>query len=322
LRQLRQLCQERQLKVDRPVVFEGNVAADPAGNILLRKALEAPAPREIPLAPRAWLGEAISIKEPPAVVFHRRPGGNLLLVGQREELALGVLAGCLIGLAAFSPRRGSESATRFHVLDGARPETSAAGFWTRLADALPVDLRVARPREAADVVGQLANLLSSRQEQDNDTAPAVFLLLYNLARFSDLQKSDDDFGLGSVADADSTSARQLQALLRDGPAHGIHTLIWSDTYHNLLRWLDRQHLPDLEMRVLFQMSATDSSHLMDSPAASQLGAHRAILYSEEQGRAERFRPYGWPTEAWLSDVRVQLRRREENTLDVESPHQQ
>ena len=65
-------------------------------------------------------------------------------------------------------------------------------------------------------------------------------------------------------------------------------------------------LRELDQRVLLQMSATDSSNLMDSPAASRLGAHRAILYAEETGQVEKFRPYGLPAEQWLRWVNQQL----------------
>ena len=61
------------------------------------------------------------------------------------------------------------------------------------------------------------------------------------------------------------------------------------------------------MRVLQQMSANDSSNLMDSPAASKLGGHTAIFYSEERGQAEKFRPYGLPTGDWLASVAESLR---------------
>jgi S-DNA-T family DNA segregation ATPase FtsK/SpoIIIE len=50
------------------------------------------------------------------------------------------------------------------------------------------------------------------------------------------------------------------------------------------------------------MSATDSSNLIDSPAANKLGFHRALAYSEEQGIIEKFRPYALPGETWLSKV--------------------
>ena len=49
------------------------------------------------------------------------------------------------------------------------------------------------------------------------------------------------------------------------------------------------------MRVLFQMSPTDSGHMLDAPHASKLGPHRAFFASEDQNRLEKFRPYGLPT---------------------------
>ena len=59
---------------------------------------------------------------------------------------------------------------------------------------------------------------------------------------------------------------------------------------------------DLGQRVLFPMSAADSSNLMDGPAASRLGAHRAILFDEDSGRVEKFRPYGLPDGEWLREA--------------------
>jgi hypothetical protein len=42
-----------------------------------------------------------------------------------------------------------------------------------------------------------------------------------------------------------------------------------------------------------------------------LGVHRAIFYDEGQGRMEKFRPYGLPSNAWLALVKKQLDRRSE-----------
>jgi hypothetical protein len=86
----------------------------------------------------------------------------------------------------------------------------------------------------------------------------------------------------------------------------VHTLVWSDTYTTVGRWIDRQSLSDFAWRVLFQMSATDSANLMESPEASRLGVHRAMLYNEEQGEFEKFRPYGPPSADWLAWVKSQL----------------
>jgi hypothetical protein len=64
---------------------------------------------------------------------------------------------------------------------------------------------------------------------------------------------------------------------------------------------------EFDHRVLFQMSATDSSNLIDSPAANKLGFYRALAYSEEQGVIEKFRPYALPPADWLQQVFRSLR---------------
>ena len=83
-------------------------------------------------------------------------------------------------------------------------------------------------------------------------------------------------------------------------------ITWCDTVNNLNRYFTHQILREFEMRVLFQMSPNDSGHMLDAPAASKLGPHRALFHSEEQNRLEKFRPYGIPTADWLATLHNQL----------------
>jgi hypothetical protein len=53
------------------------------------------------------------------------------------------------------------------------------------------------------------------------------------------------------------------------------------------------------MRVLFQMSASDSSEMIETAAANQLGLTNALLALESQGTFEKFRPYRIPDGALL-----------------------
>ena len=94
----------------------------------------------------------------------------------------------------------------------------------------------------------------------------------------------------------------LNSILRDGPDVGIHSLVWCDTVTNLNRSLDRRALREFSMRVVMQMSAEDSSNLIDSPAAAKLGQNRAYFYDEDSGRLEKFRPYGVPPVEWLERI--------------------
>ncbi len=311
LRRIAELAARRKYAGPRAIVFEGNVLSDLSENAPLHELLAAPC-RPAAAGPlRAWLGSAVAIAEPTSAAFLRQSGSNLLLAGQREEAALGVMVAALIGLAAQQAACGPSphGTAQFYVLDGTRPDAPEAGYWHRVAPLLPHAIHVGSVRQAPELLAEIAAEVTRRQQEGEDQAPPVFLLVYNLGRFRDLRKEDEfSFG-GSDEGKPPSPASQFAIVLRDGPAVGVHSLIWCDSYNTLGRQLDRQGLRDFEMRVLFQMNATDSANLMDSADASRLGMHRAMYYDDAQGRAEKLRPYGLPSDDWLAWVSAQLRAR-------------
>ena len=311
LERMHALAVRSNIKTVPPIVFEGNQPADPAENVALQKCLTA-AVAEAPPSARAWLGSAVAIKDPTSAMFVRQSGSNLLVVGHREETSLGILANCFLGLAAQHPADkpdGGEPGARFYILDGTRPDAPEAGFWTRIAPTLPHQVTVADTRSVVKVLQELSAEVARRQAEGGERQwPPVYLFIYNFGRFRELRK-EDDYGFGGFDENKPVSPGKLFAtILRDGPLSGIHTLAWCDSCASVNRLLDRQGLRDFEMRVLFQMNATDSSSLMEAPDASRLGIHRAIFYDEGQGYSEKFRPYGVPTPEWLEWVAKQLRR--------------
>ena len=100
----------------------------------------------------------------------------------------------------------------------------------------------------------------------------------------------------------------LNKLICEGASLGFHVIATCDTYNNVMRMLSRKALSEFEMRVVFQMSANDSASLIESPAANNLGLHRAILYNGQQGWMETFRPYALPDEDWLTEADQSLTR--------------
>ncbi|MGL4460894.1 MAG: hypothetical protein ACRC1K_01985, partial [Planctomycetia bacterium] len=92
-----------------------------------------------------------------------------------------------------------------------------------------------------------------------------------------------------------------------------HAVVWCDSWNNLSRTFERSALREFELRVLYQMSATDSSNLIDVAIASKLGKNRALFSSEEQGILEKFRPYAVPDEAWFQSVKNRLFARPQPT---------
>jgi hypothetical protein len=294
------------------LVFEGNVPADATKNPLLERLLESPAWPEQPRVAQAWLGEAIAIKDPTAAAFRPQSGSNLLVIGQQDEGAMGIMATALIGLAAQYPLAGAGGApgARFYLFDGSAADSPLAGYLGRLVDLVPHPVQMVAHRELGNVLDEVAAEVERRQASADAEHQAIYLFVYDLQRFRDLRKAEDDYSFGRMGeDAKPNPAKQFVNILREGPGVGVHSMIWCDTLNNVNRTFDRQALREFEMRVLFQMSNNDSSSLIDSPAANRLGQNRALFASEEEGRLEKFRPYGLPSEEYFERVRTKLHSR-------------
>jgi hypothetical protein len=149
------------------------------------------------------------------------------------------------------------------------------------------------------VRGELAAELAGRESAGADGRPEIFVLVRDLQRFRKLRSEDDfSFSMDDEGGSGAKPDKVFQDLLTDGPALGIHVLVTIDTWNNVGRWIQRRVLGEFEMRVLFQMSANDSANLIDSPAASMLGLHRALLHNDALGTSETFRPYAEPEPDW------------------------
>ncbi|NLX12994.1 MAG: cell division protein FtsK [Phycisphaerales bacterium] len=285
------------------IVFEGNAPADIQKNRFLADALNAPQGAVVNAAPRVWLGEAVAIKDPTAVTFRRQSGANLLMVGQRDDAAIAMMAAALVALAA----QHAPDTARFVILDGSPADAPWAALMSRLAEIIPHSTRLVGWREVSEAINELAEELKTRQESDDTRAPAVYVLVYALQRYRMLRRSEDDFSFSTDEEGKAPNPdKQFAELLREGPPLGLHVLTWADTPASLERTLNRQSMGEFDNRVLFQMSAADSSNLIDSPVANKLGFYRALFYSEEQGLLEKFRPYALPDEPWLENVRKLL----------------
>lgn len=285
-------------KGDPPIVFEGNVPSHLPRNHLLRAVLDG---SSVPNMPTIWLGEAISIKDPTSVKFRRQSGSNLLIVGQQERPTLGLIVSSLVSLAPQVSRSGRLPSIT--ILDGGTSDAESTDELISLGKQLGSGVAAVVNGRAADAaVAAIYEEFQKRQAGDGGAdQPPVFLVVSGLQRFRTLRKSETDFGYDDGgAEAATKPDKQFTALLKDGPGVGIFTIVRVDTSTNLERAMDRRMLKEFDYRVLFQMSANDSSNLIDSTAAGNLGQHRGLLYSEETGQVEKFRPYAVPETEWLA----------------------
>jgi len=292
----------RQERREPLIVFEGSVPADIRENRQLVECLERGAQGAEVSALRIWLGSPVVIKDPTSVMLRRQSGANVMIVGQRDEVAMNLTAAAIVSLAAQLPPRSGKIA----ILDGSPPDSPQAGVLPHIASMLPDICQIVPWGSVEKAITELAAEAQRRVHADQHNEPAAILVIYGLQRFRSLRKNEEAFGLSLDATAQARPDVQFADLLREGPGVGIHVLAWADTLSTLERTLDRQSVREFDHRVLFQMSAADSSNLIDSPIANQLGLHRALLYSEQQGGLEKFRPYAAPADDWLAQVRRKL----------------
>jgi hypothetical protein len=241
----------------------------------------------------------------------------MLIAGQREDLGTSLLAISIVSLAAeHDPYPGGAMGrvARFVVLEPAIAEEKPDIMLSQLAQHLPHEVEVAGRLGVAAAMESLASEVKRRLDEQVLDGEAVFLVVRDLGRFRELRKSEGDFGFGGFGgEKKAGPADNLLTILRDGPPVGIHIITWCDSLTNLQRTFDRGAIKEFELRVLFQMSSSDSSTLVDTPVAAKLGPNRGLFIHEETGTVEKFRPYAFPTPEWLADVSAKMRAKPQGT---------
>lgn len=245
------------------------------------------------------LGDSVSIDPPMIKTLSRSAGRNVMVVGGDEASVASILAGTIAGLeytkaspAATISAVADASAAKLPgmiVLDGTRPEDTSLRSLISAMGSMQQSVAVYDHRAVDEAMQIVQAELARRSADPNGSYPTLFVSIVNLARFRELRRSED-FSFGDSGGAAKPDAI-LANLLTDGPALGIHCWIWADSAGTLGRWLSRQSLRDVEVRILMQMSASDSNQLIDSNVANRLDKYVALVHDDVEGKAIKFRPF-------------------------------
>ncbi len=244
------------------------------------------------------LGEAVEIGPPASVRLPRQPGRNLLIVAPPESTS-GLLASILSGLAVSARHRcgGME----LFLFDG--HSTGRASLATWLGD-VGITATVTKPRDSESQMALIADRVRQRVAEDITDDPLLLLVVDPLNRFSDLRQ-DDTFSFSLDAAAGPSGPAALQAVLRDGPAVGVFTILCCSAAETVSRWLPRQSRHDLQQRILGRVNASDSAALIDSSEAAGLSTATMLIYDDADGRVRKFRTCDLPAAEcvrdWLAD---------------------
>lgn len=271
---------EPNIDLEPAVVFEGNTLAQ------FEKTRAAMQHEEAESAgPRVLLGESVAIAPPVAPMMTKRSGANMLVVGPQATSAYGMLAS---GAITFADSPGA----RVVILDATPEEDPEHRRIERAIEGRGEHIELHRAADAPRIVSEINGIVQSR---DGHAGDPVLLVIAGLHRLRELRKNED-YGFSLDDDAGASPDRELANTLLEGPASGVWTMVWCDTLTNLERTFDRGTIREFGMRVLMQMSASDSTMLMDSSAASNLGANRALFTDDVEGTEIKFRPVQAPGE--------------------------
>ncbi len=306
------------------VVFEGNVppTAELCGPMNAYLSMSEDATRRPTETVTIWLGEPVAIAAPTCVELRRASGQNLLIIGQDENQVDSLLAYAALSICCRPqpPTSADAPASRFVLLQDGRNEESVNRFRNIRQHLGEDSLEFKRDSDCDTLVDEFHTEVLQREENSERSAGAeIFLVVRNVGQFRSLRKDDDDFGMGGFGEPKPlTIANKFSEILKRGPVVGVHVIVWSDTFSNAVRWLSNSLLREFEHRIAFRMNQTDSASLVDTPVASTLGPGRAIVYRDQTGATEKFRPFAWPSTTWLKSIFGPDDSESEPELDINS----
>lgn len=277
LRDLRRLA-DRAGFTRHPQVFEGRAPAR-LEDSTIRHLGEHPDTQHARLKPRLWLGEPAALGAPVEVTLRRDAGANLLVVGNDDRLGQGLLVAAMTS-AALS--QGDDLDLR--VLDLMPLESGFGELMRALGSVRPI--RLYRRRSLQGSLTDVLTIVEKRAASLEFAAKPVLFVINGLGSAAGHLNE----GVGDGFDA----VRALERIVQEGPEVGVHSIVWSKALASLSHQVGRGTVRAFALRAVMQMSAEDSSMLIDSNYASSLHPNQALLYDEDAGRLTKFRPYVMP----------------------------
>ena len=236
------------------------------------------------------LGDSVSIDPPVTKTLTRSPGRNVMVIGQDESIAASLLAGSIAGFCYRRLNSLLDGKPSIMILNGSRPEDQSMRSLVSQLAHCKIPVRVSDVSGLDATMDFLNQELACRSSNTDINHAVMLVAIVNLSRFRELRRNEE-YTFGEDAGGASKPDAVLANLLRDGPALGMHVWLWADSAGTITRWASRQSLRDIELRILMQMSASDSNQLIDSNAGNRLDRFVVLMQDDIEGKPIKFRPF-------------------------------
>jgi S-DNA-T family DNA segregation ATPase FtsK/SpoIIIE len=270
-----------------PLIFDGDSPATLLSNRDLTSRLRGGPPAEMPLAVPLFLGEPVRVAERhTAFRLQRQQGSQLLLIGSDEETAHSIILGACVSLLAHTPEGGVKLA----IADMTKRESPVHGKFAHL-QRLRKDVAWGDRARLEDYIAEFSRQLQVRiaADQNNEEIGCTWVLvIFGIQSAMRLRKENNKI---------APAAASLANIISQGPALGLHVIVWSSKYETFTDVIESKYLREFTTRVVGAGAPSDNPLIKFSSALKPFYAVYQDI--EDNDDPVKLRCYGRTVLEWL-----------------------
>lgn len=231
-----------------------------------------------------WLGQPIAIDDDVRAVLKRQGGGNMLVVGNDEDVAVRIIFSAITSLLKQSISKDSVFYF-FNFFDSDTEHfTKLNVLFNSFRNKFKVE--VVEEKNIKTTLESIKQELDSRQTSSASNFPNIFITVASIQRGRIFRK--DSYNM-------TDEAKLLATIIKDGTNKGIHSIIQVDSMDSFGgKIFEDKLLPDFSQRVATQMNSDNSRKILGNEKAMKLGNNRAYYFWDSENKLIKFKPYELP----------------------------
>ena len=258
-------------------IYDGNTQADIGNNSELAGKIHEIDDKKC----KAYIGEPVALlDEHTAYALRRQNESNVLIIGQDTASATAII---YHSLNQIIPQSSPQS--RFYVCEKINVDNDFYGKLNPLTEKFSNIKIVENDADVENVITEVFNEMEKRKSE-NKAASRIVLALVDMYNARNLRKS------GYNA---SPTAQKLIAILKDGPAFGIHVIAYANSFANFSAILEPVHtMNEFEVKIelrggeAYKMFANTSA---DQQKATPANNFVANILLPQQNETRKFKVY-------------------------------